>query len=300
MSTRKVDRLPETIVERALPEGGFAPRKGGSFRPDSTAWAVIALSDAGDLYGDVLDAAKKRLVLHQTEQGAVPLLRALPAAYWPTAPVLLAWAPDENYAEAVGKGVDFLTDTRGETFPYSGDPEDGHDSTIVGWPWILDTYAWVVPTSLAMIALEVAGHENNARRPEAQRMLLNRQLPSGGWNYGDTFKFGTELLPFPDTTGVAMSALSGQCDLAQVDNSLRYLDAAVRKTRSPVSLPWAVLGLSAWSMRPADAPVLLEECLSRQEVFGPYETDLLAMVFIALQAEAGLKTLVRQRSASVK
>jgi hypothetical protein len=39
----------ETIQNRSLPEGGFAPYRGEgeSFRPDATAWAVLALEAHG-------------------------------------------------------------------------------------------------------------------------------------------------------------------------------------------------------------------------------------------------------------
>jgi len=82
--------------------------------------------------------------------------------------------------------------------------------------WVEKTYAWVVPTSLGIIALKTHGMQNHARVKEGVALLLDRQLPDGGWNYGDTFTFGTQLLSFPDTTGFALEALSGLCDRSRV------------------------------------------------------------------------------------
>ena len=36
------------IITRSLPQGGFSTYKGGDFRPDDTAWAVLAL-EAGQV-----------------------------------------------------------------------------------------------------------------------------------------------------------------------------------------------------------------------------------------------------------
>ena len=40
---RIIETALETIRKRSLPEGGFAMYRGKSFRPNVTAWAVLAL-----------------------------------------------------------------------------------------------------------------------------------------------------------------------------------------------------------------------------------------------------------------
>ena len=90
-----------------------------------------------------------------------------------------------------------------------------------------------MPTSLAIIALRVAGLGDHERVQEAKRLLLDRQLPDGGWNYGNTKVFGQELHPMPETTGVALSALSGSVSREEITVSLKYLKIRVTQVRTP-------------------------------------------------------------------
>ena len=62
---------------------------------------------------------------------------------------------------------------------------------------------------MGILALKAVGFAGHDRVKEAVRMILNRQLPSGGWNYGNTTVFKRELLPMPEHTGQALCALSG-------------------------------------------------------------------------------------------
>ena len=78
----------------------------------------------------------------------------------------------------------------------------GHDTNLKGWSWRSDTFSWCEPTSMAMMALEVAGYGGHPRLIEAQRLLLDRQIPGGGWNYGNTTVFGQVLNPMPESTPV--------------------------------------------------------------------------------------------------
>ncbi|MCA9481876.1 MAG: hypothetical protein KC545_16145, partial [Nitrospira sp.] len=54
-------------------------------------------------------------------------------------------------------------------------------------------------------------------------MLIDRQLPHGGWNSGNTLVFGKELLPLPECTGIALQALAGNTERPLVEHSLSYL-----------------------------------------------------------------------------
>ena len=77
MSEEKIiETALETIRKRSLPEGGFAMYGGESFRPDVTAWAVLALK-AGQEDPKVLTAACQRLIQRQNSDGLISVIDGL-------------------------------------------------------------------------------------------------------------------------------------------------------------------------------------------------------------------------------
>ena len=99
-------------------------------------------------------------------------------------------------------------------------------------------------------------------------MILDRQLPHGGWNYGNTLVFGRELPPMPESTGAALAGLAGQVDRRAVARSLDYLRGEVDRFRTPISLGWSLLGLAAWDLWPSNGTALVERCLANQSRYG--------------------------------
>ena len=86
---------------------------------------------------------------------------------------------------------------------------------------------------------------------EGSRILLDRQFSKGGWNSGNTTVYGTELAALPESTGLALSALSGLATQQDVSRSIALLKDAVETLTTPFSLGWAIMGLSAWGERHA-------------------------------------------------
>ena len=78
---------------------------------------------------------------------------------------------------------------------------------LVGWPWVANTFGWVEPTAWALLALALAGKSDHPRAVEGRRLLEDRCLPEGGWNYGNKIVFKNTLMPFWDTTALATLAL---------------------------------------------------------------------------------------------
>jgi hypothetical protein len=298
MKTQDIETALAQLTQRARPGGGFAAVSSEESppRPDCTAWAAMALQACGCAQ-PLRQPALAMLAGYQLADGRVPLQRNFKETYWPTALALLAWHGESRQQAAARRAIDFLLSLESLTFPYDGNPASGSDSSLSGWPWVEGTYAWVVPTALALIALKAYGLENHTRVQAGVKLLLNRQLPNGGWNYGDTFVFDTQLLPFPDTTGFALEALSGLCSRHQVEKSIDYLRATIATLQSPQSLAWAVLGLGAWSARPAESTRWITRSLRLQNRYGDYDTDLLAQVIVAQYATGGLTRLYLPREA---
>jgi hypothetical protein len=200
----------------------------------------------------------------------------------------LAWHGFAAYRESRTRAMQFLLSTTGVHFAKDSKNPLGHDSTIKGWPWIAGTHSWVEPTALSIMAIDTCGFGNHDRVHEAVRLLIDRQLPHGGWNYGNTSVFGQELHPDPESTGAALHALEHRVSRCEIQRSLDYLVERIQKLRTPLALGWGLLGLRSWGLVPSNALRLVERCLSRQERFGPYETTALCLLLCAASAPHGL------------
>ncbi len=294
MATATIDLLTSELALRALPGGGFCGYKGGNYRPDATAWAVLVLA-AAEKGADLVESGRLRLRDDQCADGRVRVGSEHPTAFWPTALAILAWHGDKRFQREESNAVKFLLATTGKHWRKKDNDAAGHDTAIRGWPWIEDTHSWVEPTSLALVALDAAGHRENERCREARRMLLDRQLPQGGWNYGNTTVFGEELRPMPESTGMALNALVDQEERSKVEKSIVYLHKRVDTLSTPLSLGWSLLGLSAWGERPSRTRSLLQHCYERQNSLGPYETTQLALLLAALLGKRGLLSCMTSR-----
>jgi hypothetical protein len=277
----------EIILNRMLPGGGFAQRDNSVFRPDATAWAIIALSDEKP-HSSNIQSACRRMVENQLSDGRVVLSEGLDTAWWPTPIAALAWKKTTGFESAASAAVNFMLNASGLHFPKDKDAVVGHDTTIRGWPWIENTHSWIEPTCLTVLALKAAGYRDHVRVLEAKRMILDRQLKSGGWNYGNTSVFQKELLPMPDHTGQALCALSGMAQRLELQKSIDYAEDQLTSLTSPLSLCWCLFGLKAWAVETAGIRKKILRALSLQEKYGPYDTTLIAKLTIAYRTEGDL------------
>ncbi len=277
----------DNIRKRSLPVGGFALRPGSQYRPDATAWAVMALCLWG-LSADLLRPPRAKIAVEQDKDGRIVVAQDQPQAFWPTALAIFAWHGEAEFDEPRARAVTFLLQTTGTHGKKGKDDPAGHDTSIRGWPWTEGTHSWVEPTSLSIAALRTAGYESHERVGEGVRLFMDRQLVSGGWNYGNTTVFGTELAAMPESTGLALSALSGLVKKQDVSRSIAQIKDTVESLITPFSLGWAILGLAAWGERPRNANTLIDQCLNRQGRYGAYDTSLLSLLLVASKAEGGL------------
>jgi hypothetical protein len=274
------------LVKRLTPDGGFAGQPGGRHRPDAAAWAALALR----AWGAIPDPAPvlDRLAQGQLRDGRVPIDPDYPEAFWPTSETILAWNGSAAHSTNQARAVDFLLSTTGVHYRLDKDAVVEHDTTIRGWPWIEKTHSWVEPTAMALLALESAGQSTHPRAEEGRRMLMNRQLEAGGWNYGNTRVYCVELRSSMESTGLALHALAGHVSAQDVQKSLDYLEAEAPATRGPLWLGWSVLALSAWGRRPAGVEGWIIESLKRQEAYGSYDTAWMSALLLAARCEKGL------------
>ena len=283
----EITKCINDIETRSLAGGGFAEQPKGPWRPDSTAWAILAIENAG-IETSLVDDGRASLVTGQFQDGRV-CLPEVPDVIWPTSLAILAWQGDPQYLKARDRAVDVLLKIIGNHWDRNPMDHVGHDTSIHGWPWVIGMHSFVEPTTMTLLALERMRHDRHPRFLEGINMLLNRQLPRGGWNYGNTRVYGTELFPFIDTTGMALTALAGHTSEESVKNSIHYLRAEVENCRTPLSLCWALFGLGAWGIFPGESAAWIKQTLKRQEKFGPYGTSLLSLLALVFFCKGDLR-----------
>ena len=271
------------LSKRKLPGGGLADRPAGLFRADATAWAILCFLASGEP-AESLEADRSKLRSEQGSDGRVSVNKNHPDSYWPTPLAILAWQNSQTCRSAHDRAIQFLIETAGEHPKRKDNDPWTHDTALKGWSWVEGTNAWVEPTALCVMALRAAGYGAHARASEAARMILDRQLPHGGWNAGNTLIYGKELHPNPEGTASALCALAGEVDRQVVIRSLSYLKDEVERIRTPISLGWALLGLAAWNQFPTDGAALVERCLAGSARYGEYDTSALCLLFLGALA----------------
>ncbi len=195
---------------------------------------------------------------------------------------------------AAQRAIEWLLRTAGRPIKNADDDGRfvGHDTQLQGWPWVDTTHSWVEPTAMALLALRRVGRRDHPRYDEAVRLLLDRQLPNGGWNYGNTTVLGNTLRPHVQPTGLALWALAGEPDVRRrVDRSIDYLRRSIDERTATASLSYAMIGLAAFAAAPNDADDWLAQAAERTLAADapPYQT---ALLLLAAQAvEAGRKAL---------
>jgi hypothetical protein len=159
------------------------------------------------------------------------------------------------------------------------------DPDKYGWPWFPDTVSWVVPTSLAILALNqipCAGGDFGrtvGRVNLGLEMLMDRVCPGGGWNAGNGVVYGAPLAPHLDDTAVALLALFERKTDPAVQSSVQWLEKTVQIVSSPWSLAWAVLALAAHGR---SIESLLAQLRSIPDLCALEDTSTLAVASLAL------------------
>ncbi len=286
MTEKIINTLLEMLYRRVLSAGGFSANPGQGYRPDATAWAILAFEAAG-IRNQTINLARSRLMKDQLPDGRVSLSPDHPEVIWPTPLAVLAWQGSDNYLQAQRLAINFILKITGQLRSFQIWLPFVRYKEVKGWPWVEKTFSWTVPTALSIIALKKTGNGKHKRVQDGIAMLLDRQLPKGGWNFGNTIIFDQELFPMPDTTGIALTALSGEVPQNQINKSIEYLKNEVRQIRTPLSLGWALLGLSAWGERLAKSQDWILETLKKQQVLGDYDTSSLSLLLIAFLSKKG-------------
>ncbi|MFZ2957937.1 MAG: hypothetical protein WA705_13700 [Candidatus Ozemobacteraceae bacterium] len=130
-------------------------------------------------------------------------------------------------------------------------PNANQDNSLVGWPWAKETFGWVEPTSWAILALRAAGKTSHQRVKQGTDLLMNRCISTGGWNYGNREVYCRKLLPFLDTTALALIALADLVTPDRLSPSLTLVENMASEEFSLYGFSFALLTLERFG-RPSD------------------------------------------------
>jgi hypothetical protein len=252
-------RLVEELSGRRLPVGGGWGHCSAQFGTEATSLALLSLcsSPAGSFamkkdlptllakrrsngtWPSTGDGADESIWATALAANTLMYVHARPAMITPSLDALVESQPLE---------ASWLVRLK---FRFS-DRQVRFDPTKYGWCWVPNTLSWVLPTSMALIALErarrrglVGGAEVETRIRLGAAMLLDRACVGGGWNAGNAVVYGVPLRPHIDATAIALAALRPNDQNPIVRDSLTWLLARV-DCPSAYSLAWLILVVAGY------------------------------------------------------
>lgn len=285
-----IESLVEEFTQRLESFATFGYRHDGPPASEPTALAAFAMLAAGKT--DAARTALEWLKETQAQDGSVGVTRSEDRPAWPTSLAIAAWNQHEiatsstDYVEAITNGRMWLMQTEGHTMPRPS--KSSHDTTLLGWPWAEGTHSWLEPTAFCVLSLKAIGEGDNPRTREAVKLLLDRQLPGGGCNYGNTFVLGQTMKPHIQPTGIALLAFAGEPADPRVEATVKFLQREWPNAVGTASICFAAMGLSAFNRTPGDLHERLSKNYTRLssqhgEKIGAYK---LALMSLAAMSEA--------------
>ncbi len=291
------ERARRELIGRRSTDPAWGYRVGAAPGAESTALAslgLLATGSEGSAQADrrIAEESAGWLAALQRGDGSVPATPDPAMPGWTTPHALLLWCGLAGFRTHRQRACDWLLGRKGVPIPTTPANRGvlGHDATLIGWPWIDGTHSWLEPTALAILALAREGLGHHPRVRQGVSLILDRAIPSGGWNYGNKAVFGRVLRPQPGPTGIALLALTGRVDRSPATTAaVDYLRATLPTLRAAVSLGWGVLGLRAHGACPAAAQSWLAEayaqCTGRPDA-------TLGLAVLLLAAGAGTLDLI--------
>lgn len=224
------------------PDGGWGYTAGAESNTEATAICTLALSAYG-ADASTIGPATAFVTQRRLPSGAFSLSATVVEPSWctPLAGMALVRA---GAGETVSPVVQWLLTA--PVFTLSPTPPTyGYNTGLIGWPWTAGDYSFVEPTSVALVFLKQQGNGQVPRAREAVSVLLDRSLPSGGWNYGESVVLGNTLLPAVVPTALALTAMADEPGDATAAG-LGWLEAQRGSITSLFSLGWASIAMNRW------------------------------------------------------
>jgi hypothetical protein len=249
---------------------GWSYQRKGAPCVEPTVLASLALRVSGSDQSREDDLRHSRtsgvwLATLQRPDGSLPVSQVAQTPGWTTPLGILLWSTLAFHDTERDRSVRWLLQCAGENGSHDRDgrPVVGSGAGLAGWPWVEGTHSWVEPTAMAIIALCRAGLGDHECVACGTRLLLDRALPHGGWNCGNTIVFGHELRPQPVPTALSLLALAALHNRSRaVRQGVDYLRHASTALTAPVSLGWSLLALRAHQALPREADIALSQAFA--------------------------------------
>jgi hypothetical protein len=163
-------------------------------------------------------------------------------------------------------------------------PDLRQDNRLQAWPWMPGTFSWLEPSAWCLLALKKMRAPTRtaaeSRIQEADKLIANRSVTNGGWNFGNASALGQDLRPYVPTTALALLALQDRRSDPVVERGLAFLSGARLKEPSAMALALTVLCLHIYGVPADDVEARLADDADRALRIGNLQA--LAMMLYAL------------------
>lgn len=303
MMSARLSQAADFIKTHQNPDGGWGYEPGRASLVEPTGIAVLALQDRGDSA-----AAGRGLAFLKTCQqpsGAVGIGPRDADGSWMAYAALLSFHAMGAVAEKERLKAWILTfeDASGR---FTKDDISAiasrfrYDASIPGWSWRPRMTAWTEPTALFILALRLAGvTESEKRLLSGVELILDRRVPSGGWNFGNPYSKGYELEATAMSTALALAAL-GAAGVPQgrpaVAAGIRFLEKGLSAEASTASLAWILFALKSYPGAFGRIPEVSRLLAARQADDGGFRGNIFetALAFLVLSDASILKPAARR------
>jgi len=170
-----------------------------------------------------------------------------------------------------------------------------YDASIPGWAWTPRTTAWIEPTALFILALVRTGVPASEKRiASGLDLILDRRVPSGGWNFGNPFSKSFELEATAMSTALALAALGAAGwpeSRPAVAGGIRYLNKSLAGEVSTATLAWSVVALKSFTGTRGRARAEADRLAGLQSTDGGFRRNLFetAIAFLVLSGTSILE-----------
>ena len=232
-------------------DGGWAYNKGCSWT-EPTVFVLLAQS-VTQVDRPSFEAGLRFLRSMQRTDGGWSPHPDVTESTWVTA--LAALLPDEAIgAERLKRAVAWLEDQTGResswSFKLRQTIAGNHEKYPDGWPWFPGAAAWVIPTSLGILAFERALTRGEDRRlrdrvNSGREFLFGRMCADGGWNHGANRALGRDGDSYPETTGIALAALHRSMERETVARAIKAARRHLAVCKTAEGRAWLSIGLAS-------------------------------------------------------
>jgi hypothetical protein len=274
------------------PDGGWGYWRGRMSLVEPTAFCLLALHSSGDKIG--IGRGLEFLKTCQKKSGAIGIRPRDAEGNWMAYAALLAFHGLDPGGTPERRLKDWILSFEDASGLFTKEDLaaaatlNRYDASIPGWSWALRTTAWVEPTALFIIALIRAGLPATEQKIKSGvDLILDRRVPSGGWNFGNPYSKSHELAASTMSTALAMAAL-GAAGVPEGRPAIvagkRFLTKSLDGDVSTASLAWTLLALKSYPNGAAQAPGVAARLARLQTDDGGFRGNLFetALAFLVL------------------